>query len=118
MKKFNDVYVGLDVHKSTIAVALVRGVGSQAQYFGEIANEPQAVVKLIKQLSPEGEVMNFCYEAGPCGYELYHQLRRLGHECQVIAPSLIPRKAGVRIKTDRRDALMLAKPPTTRSRAT
>lgn len=109
MKKFNDVYVGLDVHKSTIAVAFVRGVRSQAQYFGEIANEPQAVVKLLEQLSPDGEVMNFCYEAGPCGYELYHQLRRLGHQCEVVAPSLIPRKAGVRIKTDRRDALMLAK---------
>lgn len=109
MEKFNDIYVGLDVHKDTIAVAMVRGVRSPAQYFGEIPNTPQAVDKLLNKLSPDGEVLNFCYEAGPCGYELYHQLTRLGHACNVVAPSLIPRKAGVRIKTDRRDAMSLAK---------
>lgn len=109
MKQFNDIYVGLDVHKDTIAVAIVRGLRSPAQYFGEIANTPQAVTKLLSKLSPEGEVLNLCYEAGPCGYELYHQLSALGHACEVVAPSLIPRKAGVRIKTDRRDAMSLAK---------
>ena len=109
MKKFNDIYVGLDVHKATIAVAIVRGARGAAHYFGQIENTPQAVLKMLKQLSAEGEVMNFCYEAGPCGYELYHQLRGLGHACDVVAPSLIPRKAGLRIKTDRRDALALAK---------
>lgn len=109
MEKFNDIYVGLDVHKETIAVAVVRGVRSQAQYFGEIANTPGEIKKLVKKLSPHGEVMNFCYEAGPCGYELYRQLGALGQQCDVVAPSLIPRKAGERIKTDRRDALMLAR---------
>ena len=109
MEKFNGIYVGLDVHKVTIAVAVVRGVRSQAQYFGEIANTPAEIKKLVKRLSPEGEVMNFCYEAGACGYEVYHQLKKLGQDCDVVAPSLIPRKAGERIKTDRRDAMMLAK---------
>jgi transposase len=109
MEKFNGIYVGLDVHKATIAVAVVRGLRSQAQYFGEIANTPAEIKKLVKRLSPEGEVMNFCYEAGGCGYEVYYQLKKLGQECDVVAPSLIPRKAGERIKTDRRDAMMLAK---------
>lgn len=109
MKKFNDIHVGLDVHKATIAIAVVPGVGQQAHYFGQIQNTPDALNKLIKSLSPDGQVMNFCYEAGPCGYELYHQLRGQGHQCDVVAPSLIPRKPGVRIKTDRRDALALAK---------
>lgn len=109
MEKFTDIYVGLDVHKATIAVAIVRGLRAQAQYFGEIANTPAEIKKLIKRLSPDGEVMNFCYEAGGCGYEVYYQLKKLGQECDVVAPSLIPRKAGTRIKTDRRDAMMLAK---------
>lgn len=109
MKQFNDIYVGLDVHKATIAVALVRGARGQAQYLGEIENTAEAVRKLVKRISPHGEVVNFCYEAGPCGYELYHQLTAMGHACDVVAPSLIPRKAGVRIKTDRRDAQSLAK---------
>ena len=109
MEKFNDIYVGLDVHKETIAVAVVRGLRQQPQYFGEITNTQGEIKKLVKKLSPHGEVMNFCYEAGPCGYELYRQLGALGQQCDVVAPSLIPRKAGERIKTDRRDALMLAR---------
>lgn len=109
MKQFNQIYVGLDVHKATIAVGIVRGLGSQAQFYGQIANTPEAIKNLVHKLSPEGEVMNVCYEAGPCGYEVYHQLKGLGHECMVVAPSLIPKKTGVRIKTDRRDALSLAK---------
>lgn len=109
MEQFNDIYVGLDVHKATIAVAVVRGARGQAQYLGEYENTPEAVRKLVKKISPDGEVVNFCYEAGPCGYELHHQLTGMGHACDVVAPSLIPRKAGVRIKTDRRDAQSLAK---------
>ena len=76
---------------------------------GEIANQPQAVAKLVERLNREygGEVLLFCYEAGPCGYGLYRQLLALGHDCQVVAPSLIPSKPGERIKTDRRDACKL-----------
>jgi len=109
MNKFSNIYVGLDVHKATIAVAVARTGRSDPQYYGEIGNNPGAVRKLLKQLSPDGEVLNFCYEAGPCGYGLYRELKRLGHECEVVAPSLIPRKAGERIKTDRRDGLKLAR---------
>ncbi len=109
MREFNSVYVGLDVHKATIAIAVARGIRDEVTYHGEIENTPTAVNKLVKRLSPNGEVLNVCYEAGPCGYGLYRQLAALGHECEVVAPSLIPRKAGERIKTDRRDALMLAR---------
>lgn len=109
MKEFNSIYVGLDVHKSTIAVALARAGRAEPEYHGEIAHSSAAITKLLKRLSPDGEVLNVCYEACPCGYGLYRQLRSMGHECEVVAPSLIPRKAGERMKTDRRDALMLAR---------
>lgn len=109
MKEFNSIYVGLDVHKDSIAVAVARGGREEPVYHGEIANSSAAVSKLLKRLSPDGEVLSFCYEAGPCGYVLHRQLTALGHECDVVAPSLIPRKAGERMKTDRRDALMLAR---------
>jgi len=109
MNEFNSIYVGLDVHKATIAVAVARGVRGDVMYHGEIANTPTQVRKLIKRLSPHGEVLNVCYEAGPCGYGLYRELTAQGHDCEVVAPSLIPRKAGERLKTDRRDAVMLAR---------
>ncbi len=102
-------YVGLDVHKETIAVAVAYPGRDEPQWRGEIANTPKALDKLIRRLSPHGEVLSFCYEAGPCGYGIYRQIMGSGHECMVVAPSLIPRKAGDRIKTDRRDALKLAR---------
>jgi transposase len=103
-------YFGLDVHKETIAVAVARAGREAPVSRGEIANEPKAVVKLVERLNREfeGEVLLFCYEAGPCGYGLYRQLLALGQDCEVVAPSLIPRKPGERIKTDRRDACKLA----------
>jgi transposase len=105
------VYVGLDVHKETIAVAIARAGREEPQYRGEIAHTGKAVGKLIERLSKEfdGQVILFCYEAGPCGYGLYRQILEAGHECEVVAPSLIPKKAGERVKTDRRDALKLAR---------
>jgi len=109
MNEFNSVYVGLDVHKATIAVAVARAGRGEPEYHGEIENSGPAIRKLLKRLSPDGEVLNVCYEAGPCGYGLYRELRERGHDCEVVAPSLIPRKAGERMKTDRRDALMLAR---------
>jgi transposase len=104
-------YIGLDVHKETIAVAVARMGRKAPEFIGEIANRPKAVAKLVKWLSREfnGEVLLFCYEAGPCGYVLYRQLLDLGQDCQVVAPSLIPKKPGDRVKTDRRDAVNLAR---------
>lgn len=104
------VYVGLDVHKDTIAVAVASAGRAAPVSWGEIANKPKTIGKLVDRLTAafDGEVILFCYEAGPCGYALYRQLLSLGHDCQVVAPSLIPRKPGERIKTDRRDALKLA----------
>jgi transposase len=98
------------VHKETLVVSVARPGREAAQMWGEIANRPKAVAKLVDRLNREfgAEVLLFCYEAGPCGYGLYRQLLALGHDCQVVAPSLIPKKAGERIKTDRRDALKLA----------
>ena len=108
MKEFSK-YVGLDVHKETIAVAVAEANGGEVRYLGEIANTPEAIDKLVKQLRKGGAELSFCYEAGPCGYGIHRQLTDLGWDCQVVAPSLIPKKAGDRVKTDRRDSLMLAR---------
>lgn len=102
-------YVGLDTHKDTIAVAVSDAFGGKPRYYGEIANTPEAITKLAKKLSPDGEVLSFCYEAGPCGYGIYRQISKMGHDCSVVAPSLIPRKPGDRVKTDRRDSESLSR---------
>jgi len=103
-------YIGLDVHKDTITVAVALPGREAAGFRGEISNKPKSIAKLVERLTVEfdGCLLLFCYEAGPCGYNLYRQIISLGHDCQVIAPSKIPRKPGERIKTDRRDALKLA----------
>jgi transposase len=103
-------YVGLDVHKDTIAVALAAsGLRGEVREYGKIPNTPAALKALAVKLAPAGRDLRFCYEAGPCGYGIQRQLSGAGHECAVVAPSLIPRKPGERIKTDRRDAINLAK---------
>jgi transposase len=101
-------YFGLDTHKDTIAVAIAQAGRSKPVYYGEIPSTPEAIRTLVKRLSPEGEVLAFCYEAGPCGYGIYRQITRLGHVCDVVAPSLIPKRPGDRVKTDRRDAKSLS----------
>lgn len=108
MNKCNK-YIGLDVHKETIAVSVAEANGGEVRYVGEISNTPDAMEKLIRQLRKGGANLSFCYEAGPCGYGIHRQLKDLGWECMVVAPSLIPKKAGDRIKTDRRDSLSLAR---------
>lgn len=110
-EKAHAAYVGLDVHKETIAVAVAEPGREEPIYRGEIANAPKKVEKLIAKLSEayDGGLLLFCYEAGPCGYGLYRQLIASGHDCAVVAPSKIPKAAGERIKTDRRDALKLAR---------
>ena len=108
MKEFNK-YVGLDVHKETIAVSVAEAGGGEVRYSGEIANTPEAFGKLVGLLKKGGARLAFCYEAGACGYVIYRQLCELKQDCQVVAPSLIPKKAGDRVKTDRRDSMSLAR---------
>jgi transposase len=105
--KDNTKYVGLDVSKEKIAVAIADDGREVPSYWGVILNTPEAIRKLLKQLG-EPDQLKVCYEAGPTGYPLYRLLLSLGIECSVIAPSLIPKKAGERVKTDRRDAIRLA----------
>lgn len=97
-------YVGLDVHQETIAVAVADTAG-ELRYMGEIVNTPEAIAKLVAQIKRGTGRLSFCYEAGPCGYTICRQLLELKQDCQVVAPSLIPKKPGERVKTDRRDAL-------------
>ena len=98
---------GLDVHTETIAVAVAEPDG-EVRSLGTIANREDSIRKFIRRLgSPEH--LRVCYEAGPTGFVLYWQLTQLGVKCDVIAPSLVPKKPGDRVKTDRRDALKLAR---------
>jgi transposase len=98
------------VHKETIAVALAAAdERSEVREYGKIANTPAAVTALAAKLARTGHKLRFCYEAGPCGYGIQRQLAGTGQACVVVAPSLIPRRPGERIKTDRRDAIKLAK---------
>src|SRR2546429_9666816 len=100
-------FIGLDVHAETIAVAVAEPDG-EVRSVGTIPNEPEAVRRVMRKLGP-AEHLHACYEAGPCGYVLYWQLAQLGVACQVVAPTLVPVKAGDRVKTDRRDAERLAR---------
>src|ERR1700685_3551174 len=96
-------FLGLDVHAETIAVAVAEPDG-EVRSLGTIANREEAIRKLIKRLGT-GAPVRACYEAGPTGFVLYWQLTQLGVECAVVAPTLVPKKSGDRVKPDRRDAL-------------
>lgn len=105
MKKVR--WVGLDVHADSIAVAVAEPTG-EVRSLGQIPNRSESVRKLMKKLGPAASV-RACYEAGPTGYVIYWQLTTLGVHCEVVAPTLVPTKAGDRVKTDRRDAEKLAR---------
>jgi transposase len=100
-------FLGLDVHADTIAVAVAESHG-EVRSLGLIPNRPESIRKLVKKLGAV-ESLRACYEAGPTGYVIYWQLTRLGVRCEVVAPTLVPVKAGDRVKTDRRDAEKLAR---------
>jgi transposase len=110
MSQSSMLYVGLDVHKESIAVAYVaQDHGAEVVSLGSIGTRQCDLDKLIRQLHSRAKHLVFGYEAGPCGYWLYRYLTKTGHGCRVVAPSLIPKKAGDRVKTDRRDARQLAR---------
>jgi transposase len=103
-------YVGLDVHKEGVVVAVAEGgLRGEVREYGRIANTAAALDRLVRKLGGEGVRLRFCYEAGPCGYGIQRHLLARGQECVVVAPSLIPKRAGDRVKTDRRDAAGLAR---------
>jgi transposase len=102
------VYVGLDVHKDSIVIAVAREGRAEAQNWKTIPNDGARLRKDLKMLLKNGEVLKVCYEAGPTGFGLCRRLREIGVDCIVVAPSLVPGKPGDRVKTDRRDARKLA----------
>ena len=108
MREFSN-YIGLDVHKDTIAVGIADNDDTEPRFWGTIHHEAEAVRRLVQRFSRGDRRLKFCYEAGPCGYGLYRLLLKLGQAVTVVAPSLIPRSAGERVKTDRRDAVSLAR---------
>jgi transposase len=103
-------FVGMDVHKDTIVVAITAtGEVGKATAYGTFPNTTAGLEKLVKRLRQAGDgPIKFCYEAGPCGYGVHRSLTRMGEDCMVVAPSMIPRKSGERQKTDKRDAANLA----------
>jgi transposase len=110
MSDLSEAFVGLDTSKLRNSVAIAdAGRNAEVRFLGEIDNTPAAIGKLVRKLAAKYDRVTFCYEAGPTGYGVYRQITALGHECIVAAPSLIPKKPGDRVKTNRRDALGLAK---------
>ena len=110
MKDHSEAFVAFDTSKSRNAVAIAEGERSgEVRFLGEIDNTPEATSKLVRKLAGRYARLTFCYEAGPTGYGLYRQIARMGHTCMVVAPSLIPKRPGDRVKTNRRDALSLAR---------
>lgn len=101
-------FLGLDAHARTIAVAVAEEAGAPEAY-GAIANDPSSIRRLVGRLGGPGVRLVAGYEAGPTGYVLHRQLESLGVDCMVVAPSLVPVRSGDRVKTDRRDALKLAR---------
>ena len=109
-KKYSEAFVGFDTAKNKHAVAIAdSGRDGEVRYFGEIDSSPATVAKVLGKLSARYAELHICYEARPTGYGLYRQVKALGHHCTVVAPSLIPRKPGDRVKTNRRDAVTLAR---------
>jgi transposase len=107
---YREAFVGIDVAKLRNAIAIAdSGREGEVRFLGEVDASDQSMRRVIQRLADRFDRVHFCYEAGPTGYGLYRLIRSMGHECMVVAPSLIPRKPGDRVKTNRRDALALAR---------
>src|SRR6478609_8400686 len=110
MAETTEAFVGIDVAKLRNAVAVAdAGRDGEVRFYGEVDASPESMRRLAAKLAGKHQRLHFCYEAGPTGYGLHRLLTGLGHSCVVVAPSLIPRKPGDRVKTNRRDALALAR---------
>ena len=110
MAQSRTLFVGMDVPKETIAVASVaQEPGADVTYLGTIGTRQCDIDQLIRKMQSKAQHLIFIYEAGPCGYWLYRYLQKKDDDCWVVAPSLMPKKAGERVKTDRRDAVQLAR---------
>ena len=110
MDQHSRAFVGIDTSKLRNAIAVAEdGRGGDVRFLGEIDTTEAATRKLVTKLATKYRQLTFCYEAGPTGYGLYRLIRKLGNDCVVVAPALIPKKSGDRIKTNRRDAVGLAK---------
>jgi transposase len=110
MAKYKLAFVAFDSAKEKHAVAIAEdGRDGEVRYFGEIENSPDAVKKFVTKLARRYDRLHFCYEAGPTGYGVHRQLTGLGHVCDVVAPTMIPKRSGDRVKTNRRDAVTLVK---------
>src|SRR5918994_5115027 len=95
-------FVGLDVHKRATSVAIAEsGRGGEVRFLGEIPSSPEALCRLVERLKARHRQLSFCYEAGPCGYGVHRLLNGLGQDCSVVAPSLIPSRAGDRVQSPR-----------------
>src|SRR5215831_587375 len=110
MKQYDEAFIGIDTAKNKHAVAIAdAGREGEIRYLGEIDSAPATVGRIIRKLAGRYKRLHLCYEAGPTGYGLYRQVRALGHACIVVAPSLVPKRPGERVKTNRRDAVTLAR---------
>jgi transposase len=110
MGEYSEAFVAFDVAKRKHAVAIAEGGRrGEVRFLGEIENSPAAVERVAKKLAARHDRLHVCFEAGPTGYELCRQIRDLGHDCMVVAPALIPKRAGERVETNRRDAMTLAR---------
>lgn len=110
MEQHSEIFIGLDTAKLKIAVAVANGErNGEVWFYGDIASDSGSVRSMVDKLAARGARLHFCYEAGPTGYDLYRQIIAMGHDCVVVAPSLIPKRPGDRIKTNRRDAASLAR---------
>lgn len=102
-------FIGLDVHKESVALSIAPSDSTEVRFYGTLGGKLEDLDKVIKGLAAPGVELRFCYEAGPTGYPLCRHLRKQGFVCEVVAPSLIPKKASERVKTNRRDSQQLAR---------